>query len=279
MTTKKHSPSILLCVNLISEKVGDPDSGEDDYKFNQLYLSNYATLNIKDVLARIEGVGDVTFLGPRDYSMRIWLDPEKPATLGMTPGEVVAVLRDQNRQVPAGRIGQPPIPPGQDFQYPLSRPSRLASEAEFGEVISSRRVVPSSSSRTWCAPRTASNSVPETTTSTACLDGDHRLHSRSSSSLAPTRWKRRQAIKKAMKRICRRGFPKGLQYKIVYDTTVFIDESIKEVYKTSVRGVRAGVSGRADLPAGLARHALADDRRACVVDRHFRSHGASWAFR
>ncbi len=125
VTTKKKSPSILLCVNLISEKVKDPKPGEDEYKFSQLYLSNYATLNVKDVLARIPGVGDVTFLGPRDYSMRIWLNPEKAASLGMTPSDVVAKLREQNRQVPAGRVGQPPIPFGQDFQYPLSTPSRL----------------------------------------------------------------------------------------------------------------------------------------------------------
>src|SRR5205823_8896205 len=110
-------------------------TGGERYKFDQLYLSNFATLNVKDVLARIPGVGDVTFLGPRDYSMRIWLDPEKAASLGMTPSEVVAKLREQNRQVPAGRIGQPPIPLGQDFQFPLSTPSRLDSAAEFGDVI------------------------------------------------------------------------------------------------------------------------------------------------
>src|SRR5438477_8053869 len=81
VTTKKKSPSILLCVNLISEKETDA-SGVERFKFDQLYLSNYATLNVKDVLARIPGVGDVTFLGPRDYSMRIWLDPQKAASLG-----------------------------------------------------------------------------------------------------------------------------------------------------------------------------------------------------
>src|SRR5271166_2366298 len=86
VTTKKKSPSILLCVNLISEKEKDKNTGVERYKFDQLYLSNFATLNVKDVLARIPGVGDVTFLGPRDYSMRIWLDPEKTASLGMTPG-------------------------------------------------------------------------------------------------------------------------------------------------------------------------------------------------
>src|SRR5262245_3850315 len=135
VTTKKKSPSILLCVNLISEKNENAKPGEDPYKFNQLYLSNYATLNVKDVLARISGVGDVTFLGPRDYSMRVWLDPQKTASLGMTPSEVVAKLREQNKQVPAGRIGQPPAPAGLAFQYPLSTPSRLVNPDQFGEGI------------------------------------------------------------------------------------------------------------------------------------------------
>src|SRR5215510_3671135 len=135
VTTKKKSPSILLCVNLISEKEKDAQTGKERYKFDQLYLSNYATLNVKDVLARVTGVGDVTFLGPRDYSMRIWLDPEKTASMGMSPSEVVAKLREQNKQVPAGRVGQPPAPAGLAFQYPLSTPSRLQTEDEFAEVI------------------------------------------------------------------------------------------------------------------------------------------------
>src|SRR5256885_3531567 len=115
VTTKKKSPSILLCVNLISEKEKDQATGEERYKFDQLYLSNFATLNVKDVLARIPGVGDVTFLGPRDYSMRIWLDPEKAASLGMTPSVVVSKLREPQRQLPAGRVGPPPISSGQDL--------------------------------------------------------------------------------------------------------------------------------------------------------------------
>src|SRR5439155_21064423 len=77
VTTKKKSPSILMCVNLISEKETDSQTGKARFKFDQLYLSNYATIYIKDELARVKGVGDVSFLGPRDYSMRVWLDPEK----------------------------------------------------------------------------------------------------------------------------------------------------------------------------------------------------------
>src|SRR3982751_3873177 len=89
VTTKKKSPSILLCVNLIS-----PDN-----RYDQLYLSNFATLTVKDDLARIKGVGDVAFLGPRDYSMRIWLDPDRVASLQMTPGDVIKAIQEQNIQV------------------------------------------------------------------------------------------------------------------------------------------------------------------------------------
>jgi len=110
VTTKKRSSSILLCVNLIS-----PDNSRD-----QLYLSNYATTNIKDVLARLDGVGDVSFLGSRDYSMRVWLDPEKLASRDMTADDAVNALREQNVQVAAGQIGQPPVPAGQDFQYTMN---------------------------------------------------------------------------------------------------------------------------------------------------------------
>ena len=95
---KKKSPSILLCVNLVS-----PDKSRD-----QLFLSNYATIQVKDVLARLDGVGDVAFLGARDYAMRIWLDPEQLAARGMTAGDVTKALQEQNVQVAAGRLGAPP---------------------------------------------------------------------------------------------------------------------------------------------------------------------------
>ena len=119
VTTKKKSPSILLCVNLIS-----PDN-----RYDQLYLSNFATLNIKDDLARIKGVGDVAFLGPRDYSMRVWLDPNRLASLQMTTTDVIKAIQEQNVQVAAGRIGQPPVPADASvpFYIPINTQGRLAS--------------------------------------------------------------------------------------------------------------------------------------------------------
>src|SRR3954467_7665986 len=132
VTTKKKSPSILLCVNLISEK--RPDGS---FFYDQLYLSNFATLSVKDDLARIKGVGDVAFLGPRDYSMRVWLDPDKLAARDLTASDVINAVREQNRQVAAGRLGQPPVPAGQSvqFQLPINAAGRLTSEAEFENIV------------------------------------------------------------------------------------------------------------------------------------------------
>src|SRR5690349_7199451 len=135
VTTKKKSPSILLCINLVSEKETDPNTGKERFKYDQLYLSNYATIQIKDALARIEGVGDVQFLGPRDYSMRVWLDPEKLASRNMTAGDVTTAIRKQNKQVAAGRLGQPPTPTGQDFQVPLNTLGRLESAEQFRNIV------------------------------------------------------------------------------------------------------------------------------------------------
>jgi multidrug efflux pump len=242
VTTKKKSPSILLCVNLISEKEKDPQTGQERYKYNQLYLSNYATLNVKDVLARIPGVGDVTFLGPRDYSMRVWLDPNKTAAVGMTPGEVVSKLREQNKQVPAGRIGQPPAPAGLAFQYPLSTPSRLVTPEEFGEVILKSEKGINVKLNELVTQRTETvegkkKSVPNIELGAKNYDVNSYLDGEPSVTLAvfqlpgSNALETADAIKKAMQKMSE-SFPKGVQYKVVYDTTVFIDESINAVYHT-----------------------------------------------
>src|SRR5262245_14158749 len=125
VTTKKKSPSILLCVNLIS-----PNG-----RYNQLYLSNFATIQVKDALARLKGVGDVTFLGPRDYSMRIWLDPEKLARRSMTPADVIAAGKEQDVHVAAGRRGQAPTPPGQSFHLTVKTLGRLTEEDQFKGIV------------------------------------------------------------------------------------------------------------------------------------------------
>ena len=131
VTVKKRSPDILLVVNLYSEI--NPDTGRPYY--DQLYLSNYATIQLQDALARVEGVGDVFSFGGQDYSMRVWLDPDKLQSRNLTAGDVIRVLREQNVQVAAGQIGQPPVPQGQDFQYTMSTLGRLVEPEQFANII------------------------------------------------------------------------------------------------------------------------------------------------
>src|SRR4051812_18918104 len=125
VSVKKKSPSILMIVNLYS-----PDRSRDN-----LYLSNYATIQLKDELARLPGVGDITYLGQRDYSMRVWLDPEKMSFLNLTAGDVTRAIEQQNVQVAAGQLGQPPVPSGQVFQYTMTTKGRLAESEEFENMI------------------------------------------------------------------------------------------------------------------------------------------------
>src|SRR4029077_2234755 len=99
------------------------------------YVSNYALIQVKDVLARVEGVGDVNPLGLREYSMRVWLDPERLAHLLLTPGDVVRSLREQNLQVASGVIGQPPIPAGAQYQLSINTLGRLLNPEQFGNII------------------------------------------------------------------------------------------------------------------------------------------------
>src|SRR5881392_1385329 len=125
VTVKKKSPSILMIVNLFS-----PDNSRD-----ALYLSNYATIQLRDELSRLPGVGDITYLGQRDYSMRLWLDPEKMSVRGISANDVTRAIEQQNIQVAAGQIGQPPVPAGQVFQYTMTTLGRLADPEQFANMI------------------------------------------------------------------------------------------------------------------------------------------------
>ena len=131
VTTKKRSAAILLCISLYSED--NPATGRPYY--DSLYLSNYTTIQLKDAIARLEGVGDLLVMGQQDYSMRVWLDPDKLQSRNLTVGDVIKVLREQNVQVAAGQIGQPPVPKGQDFQFTLSTLGRLTTPEQFAGII------------------------------------------------------------------------------------------------------------------------------------------------
>jgi multidrug efflux pump len=220
VTTKKKSPSILLCVNLIS-----PDKSRD-----QLFLSNYAKIQVKDVLARLEGVGDVTFLGEREYSMRVWLDPEQLAARDMTAGDVIKALQEQNVQVAAGRLGSPPAPPGQDFQLTINTLGRLPTSDEFESIIVK---VGDKGQITRVKDVGRAEIGAKNYDVNSYLDGQACITMAvyqlpGSNALATA-----DKVKTSMEEL-KAAFPPGLEYKIVYDTTIFVNESVHEVYKTLV---------------------------------------------
>ena len=218
VTTKKKSPAILLCVNLIS-----PDD-----RYDQLYLSNYATIQVKDALARLPGIGDVSFLGARDYSMRIWLDPAKLASQNLTASDVTKALREQNVQVAAGRLGQPPAPEGQAFQLAITTLGRLLEPEQFADVIIKTGEK---------GQVTRIRDVGRTELGAKNYDVNSYLDGKPSITLAvfqlpgSNALATAEAVRNKMEDL-RTRFPEGLEYRIVYDTTVFVDESIHEVYKT-----------------------------------------------
>src|SRR5438067_3957210 len=131
VTTKKRSPDILFGIILYSDD--NPETGRPYY--DQLYMSNYLTIRVTDVIAGLEGVGEAWNFTQQDYSMRVWLDPDKLQSRNLTVGDVIRVLREQDVQVASGQIGQAPVPKGQDFQYTLSTLGRLVEADQFGDII------------------------------------------------------------------------------------------------------------------------------------------------
>jgi len=215
---KKKSPSVLMIVNLFS-----PDQSRDN-----LYLSNYATIQLKDELSRLEGVGDITYIGQRDYSMRFWLDPEKMAYRGLTTVDVVRAIEQQNTQVAAGQIGQPPIASGQVFQFTMSTMGRLIDVEQFGEIV-----LKADADGRFVKLRDVGNiELGALVYNQSCtLDGQpsvalsiYQLPGSNALDVA-------KLVRNKMVELHDR-FPEGVDYSIVYDTTPFIEESIREVFKT-----------------------------------------------
>src|SRR5579859_1174053 len=224
VTTKKRSPDILLGISLYSDD--NPETGRPYY--DSLYLSNYATIQLKDAVARVEGVGDVLILGQQDYSMRVWLDPDKLQSRNMTCGDVIRILREQNVQVAAGQIGQPPVPQGQDFQYTLSTLGRLVEADEFANIILKTG---SDGEVTYL------RDVSRTDLGARNQDTLSRLDRKPSSGVGVFMLPGANALDtadgiKAKMRELEIGFPKGLHYGMIYDTTPFIRESVNEVFHT-----------------------------------------------
>ncbi len=218
VNTKKKSPSIILITSLFS-----PDG-----RFDELYMSNYATLRLKDTLSRIPGVGDISIYPESDYSMRIWLDPDQLKARKLTTEEVIAAIREQNVQVAAGRIGQPPTPAGVDFQYTVDVLGRLTDVEQFDEII----VKTGEGGRI-----TRLSEVARIELGAKTYDITSRLNGALSASIAVYQLPGSNAldvsnrVRAAMKEMSE-FFPEGMEYSVPYDTTMFVDASIKQVYIT-----------------------------------------------
>src|SRR3954454_787581 len=218
VTVKKKSPSMMMIVNLFS-----PDESRDN-----LYLSNYATIQLRDELSRLPGVGDITYMGQRDYSMRVWLDPGKMSFRNLTSSDVVRAIEQQNAQVAAGQIGQPPVPTGPVFQLTMSTLGRLTDPEQFSDII----LKSDPDGRIVRLRDVARIELGAQAYDQACtLDGQPSvalsIYQRPGSHALETA----ELVRGKMEELKAR-FPRGLAYAIVYDTTPFITESVNEVFKT-----------------------------------------------
>jgi hydrophobe/amphiphile efflux-1 (HAE1) family protein len=217
VVVKKASPDLMMVVHLRS-----PDGSR-----TQQYISNYATLYVRDVLARIEGVGDVRVFGARDYSMRVWLDPEKIAARGMTAGEVVMALRAANLQVAAGAINQPPAASPGAFQLSVRTLGRLSEPAQVADVV--LRSDAEGQVRLRDVARVEIGAQDYTVN--AYLDRDPAtaiaiFQKPGSNALATS-----EAVEAAMVE-AKKQFPAGIDYSIVYNPTEFIQQSVDQVVRT-----------------------------------------------
>ena len=218
VTTAKRSPDITLVVNLIS-----PDG-----RFDKLYLDNYAYLQVKDALARLTGVGNVTIFGARDYSMRIWLDPEKAASRGLTASDIVNSIREQNVQVAAGIIGQPPMTNSVPFQYTVNAQGRLVTEDQFNDIILKAGAD---------GQVTRLRDVARVELAARDYSMDSKLNGQANSSIGIFQLPGSNSIETsdavhALMAKLKERFPPGLDYRIVFDTTGFTRESIRAVFHT-----------------------------------------------
>ena len=197
-------------------------------RYDQVYLSNYALIHIREEMQRLPGISDVLLFGQRDYSMRIWVDPEMLSARDLTPADVVAALQEQNVQVAAGQIGQPPIAAGQPIQITLSTLGRLSTQEQFEDVIVKKddqgRVV-------------RIKDIARVTLDAKSQDVNNRFDGRPTVGLAifmlpdANALETADMIKAKMKEMSKE-FPEGVTYEVGYDTTPFIRDSVNEVFKT-----------------------------------------------
>ncbi|WP_207887104.1 efflux RND transporter permease subunit [Pseudomonas sp. 30_B] len=218
ITVDKASPDLTMVVHLTS-----PDN-----RYDMLYLSNYAILNIKDELARLDGVGDVQLFGMGDYSLRVWLDPNKIASRNLTASDVVTAIREQNRQVAAGSLGAPPAPNATSFQLSINTQGRLVSEEEFeniiirsgpdGEITRLKDIARVELGSSQYALRSLLDNQPAVAIPIFQRPGSNAIAISNE-------------VREKMAEL-KKNFPQGVDYSIVYDPTIFVRGSIEAVVHT-----------------------------------------------
>ena len=218
ITIAKRQPQILMVVSI----------GSDDPRFDYLFLSNFASLQVVDSLARVKGVGQVTVLGARDYGMRIWLEPKKMARLGVTTQDVSDVINEQNVVAPAGSVGAAPAVPGQQMQYIATVRGRLSSVAEYNDIIVR-------TGADGALVRLKDIAHVELAATDYSLSG--KLNGVPTAMIAIYQLPDANAldVSRAVRQVLERlapNFPAGVHYRVPFDTTLFVSESVREVVKT-----------------------------------------------
>jgi HAE1 family hydrophobic/amphiphilic exporter-1 len=219
LTIKKQSTNIILFVVLSS-----PDG-----RYDSLYMANYATLRVRDELSRVRGVGDITVVGASQYSMRVWLDPQRVRARGLTTNDVLAAIQEQNVQVAAGQIGQPPVPDDQTFQYTVTTLGRLSDPEQFEQIIL----------KTDGDRVTRLRDVARVELGAQVYDTFFQTKGRPAAGVAVFQLPGANAldvadqVRAAMERLAP-AFPEGMRYDIPFDTTQFVRQAVHEVYRTLI---------------------------------------------
>ncbi|WP_048646303.1 efflux RND transporter permease subunit [Nitratireductor soli] len=222
VVTQKTSPDILMVVHLVS-----PDD-----RYDPLYLSNFATLQVRDQLARLSGVGDVLVWGAGEYSMRIWLDPAKVAARGLTASDVVAAIQEQNAQVAAGSVGQQPEASAA-FQITVNTLGRLSNEEQFGKIVV-KTGTEGQVTRLRDIARIELGA--DSYALRSLLDGKPALAMQIIQSPGANALDVSSAIRDTMEEL-QKGFPEGIEYRIAYDPTVFVKASLEAVVITLLEAI------------------------------------------
>jgi hydrophobe/amphiphile efflux-1 (HAE1) family protein len=223
LVTQKRSPDLTMVVFLRSL----------DGRYDSLYLRNYAVIQIRDVLARLTGAGDVEVFGSGDYAMRLWLDPAKIAARNMDVDEVLAAVREQNVQVAAGQIGGQPALPGTQFQYIVNAQGRLQTEQEFGDIVVKNGA---NGETTYLRDIARLELGPETYALRSMLDGGPAVAIPVFQLPGANALDLSTSVRATMKELAR-SFPQGVSYEIDYDPTVFVRSSIEAVVHTLFEAV------------------------------------------